>query len=316
MKFLKYTSLLFLSLFGLEVRAQQIPQYTQYLFNNFGINPALAGSEECITGRLAYRTQWVGFDGAPQTIHANAHGRLEPKVSGPSTGFHGIGGKVTSDVTGPLSRTMVSGAYAYHLPVWRNIKASLGIFAGIQQVRFDANKAELSDFDDPLINDSRAALVYPDITPGLWVYSDEFYAGLTVAQLANNPLKGLGEDSKLVPHYYLTGGKSFEMQGNKDFSIIPSTLIRFSPMTSPSFDLNLLVEYQEKVGVGLSYRNIDAVAAMFRFDLLKYFFVGYSFDFTTSKIRMNSSNTHEVTIGFNVCPSEEGPMNKTCPAYY
>ncbi len=87
-------------------------------------------------------------------------------------------------------------------------------------------------------------------------------------------------------------------------------------MTSPALDLNALVEYKGKVGAGISYRNIDAVAGLIRFDLLKYFFLGYSFDLTTSKLRTNSSNTHEVTIGFKACPDEGGGINKVCPAYY
>ena len=311
-------SLFFLALiFGVpESEGQQLPQYTQYVFNNFGINPALAGSEECITGRLSFRSQWVGFEGAPQTLHANAHARVPRRIKGPNVGYHGVGGKVTNDVTGPLSKTMVYGAYAYHVPLYREWKASLGIFAGIQQVRLNVNKVTLSDGNDPLINDSRSAIVYPDISPGIWASNGKSFVGLTVAQIGNNPLKGLGDDAKLVPHYLLTGGHKFMMGPNDNFALIPSTLLKFSPMTSPAIDLNFLVDYKGEVAAGLSYRNIDAVAAMIRFDLLKYFFLGYSFDLTTSKLRVNSSNTHEITLGFKACPGESGPVNTTCPAYY
>ncbi len=302
--------------FALAGKAQQLPQYSQYTFNNFAINPAVAGSKKCLTGRLAFRSQWVGFDGAPQTLHANAHGRIERKVKGPNVGHHGIGGKVTNDVTGPMSRTMIYAAYAYHLQLMPKLKASLGLYAGIQQVRLDVNKVKLSDQDDPLINNSRSTLAYPDVMPGLWIHNDKFYAGLSVAQLSNNPLKGLGDDSKLVPHYMLTGGRKFQLGSDDQFTFIPSTLIKFSPMTSPAFDLNLLVEYQGKVAAGLSYRNIDAIAGMVRFDFLKYFFLGYSFDLTTSKIRLNSANTHEATLGFKLCPGKSAPDNTTCPAYY
>lgn len=215
-----------------------------------------------------------------------------------------------------MSRTMVYAAYSYHLQLMPKLKASLGLFAGIQQVRLDVNKVKLSDFDDPLINNSRSVLVYPDVMPGLWVHNEKFYAGLSVAQITNNPLQGLASNSKLVPHYLLTGGRRFEMGASDQFSFIPSTLIKFSPMTSPAFDLNLLVEYKGKVAAGLSYRNIDALAGMVRFDLLKYFFLGYSFDLTTSKIRLNSANTHEATLGFKLCPGKSAPDNTTCPAYY
>ncbi|MFB6258502.1 MAG: type IX secretion system membrane protein PorP/SprF [Flavobacteriales bacterium] len=310
-------SLLLLSFFIISpIWGQQLPQYTQYVFNNFGVNPAVAGNKECITGRIAFRSQWVGFDGAPQTLHANAHTRISRDVKGPNVGFHGVGGKAIADATGPLSRTMVYGAYAYHLPLFRGITASLGIYAGIQQVRLDVNEVTLTNGNDPVVNESRSALVYPDVSPGIWVYTDKVFAGLTIAQLANNSLSGLGEGSKLVPHYMLTGGKKFLFGSDDEFAFIPSTMIKFSPMTSPSIDLNFLMEYRGQFAAGLSYRNIDAVAAMIRFDLLKYFFLGYSFDLTTSKIRVNSANTHEVTLGFKACPGKSAPINTTCPAYY
>lgn len=307
---------LLLLLFCGTNKGQQLPQYSQYLFNNFGVNPAVAGSKECVDGRLGYRTQWVGFEGAPRTLHANAHGRIERNVKGPSVGHHGIGGRVINDGTGPLSRTMIQLAYAYHIPIHRDLKLSAGIFAGVQQIRLNVNRVKLSDADDPLINDSRSVLLYPDLSPGVWLYNEELYAGLTVDQVVSNPLRGLGDDAGLIPHFSLTGGKKFEI-GDGSYTFIPSTMIRFSPNTSPSVDLNLLLDYEGKVSAGLSYRNVDAIAAMLRVDLLKYFFFAYSFDMTTSKIRLNSANTHEVTLGFNICPGDGGgPMNETCPAYY
>lgn len=296
--------------------AQQIPQFSQYIFNNFRINPGIAGSQECLDGRLAYRNQWVDFEGAPETFHGNLHWRIERDAQGPEVGHHGIGFKVTSDRTGPLSRTMAYGAYAYHVSLSRELKASFGVFAGIQQVRLNVNEVSLSDFNDPLINESRNVLLYPDISPGIWIYTDDLFAGLTVKQAVQNSFKALGDEAKLTPHYYLTAGKKIQSEAYDDFAFLPSTMIRFSPMTPPSIDLNLLVEYQGEVAAGLSYRNTDAVAAMLRFNLLKYFFVGYSFDLTTSKVRLNSANTHEITLGFNICEGAGGAINEVCPAYY
>ena len=37
--------------------AQQTAQYTQNVFNMFAINPAVAGSKDCIDVRLGYRQQ-------------------------------------------------------------------------------------------------------------------------------------------------------------------------------------------------------------------------------------------------------------------
>ena len=61
--------------------AQQIAQYTQYVFNHFSVNPAVAGSKDCLDVRLGFRKQWIGFPGAPTTGWASLHGYIRPKRS-------------------------------------------------------------------------------------------------------------------------------------------------------------------------------------------------------------------------------------------
>ncbi|MFT4971293.1 MAG: hypothetical protein ACI9JY_000491, partial [Saprospiraceae bacterium] len=54
--------------------AQQYPLFTNYIMNEYGFNPALAGKDPYIDTRLTYRTQWVGIEDAPKTqiITANS----------------------------------------------------------------------------------------------------------------------------------------------------------------------------------------------------------------------------------------------------
>lgn len=67
---------------GFFSRAQQIAQYSQWSFNQFAINPALAGIKNCLDVRTAYRLQWAGFEGAPEsglfTINAPLNKKEKP----------------------------------------------------------------------------------------------------------------------------------------------------------------------------------------------------------------------------------------------
>jgi hypothetical protein len=49
------------------LKAQQKPQYTQYILNNYIINPAVTGIENYIDVKAATRQQWTGLQNAPQT---------------------------------------------------------------------------------------------------------------------------------------------------------------------------------------------------------------------------------------------------------
>jgi len=301
-----------LLLLALPTQGQQIAQYTQYLFNHYQINPAVAGSKPCVDMKLGYRRQWVGFEGAPTSAFANVTGRIKSKRPVINRGFHGVGAFVESDETGPTARTILYLSYAYHVPISPDVRFSAGLYAGIQQYRFDQNFVTVQDFADPALMGSGSTVIAPDVGPGIWLYSDEFYAGLSVRQMLANRIKVFGDDSNLSAHYALTAGRRFST--SKYVSWIPSTLIKFAPSSVPAIDVNLMVDFYNQFSIGASWRNTDAVAAYARFNFLKYFTLGYSFDFTTSRIRFDSANTHEVMIGIYACPSSKGGPT-LCPAY-
>ena len=86
-------TILFISLitlcFGVS-KAQQVPQFSQNMFNKLANNPAIAGSSESINATVLHRSQWMGFDGAPTTLNLS--------VDGPFEVLHGgIGLNIVSD---------------------------------------------------------------------------------------------------------------------------------------------------------------------------------------------------------------------------
>ena len=117
--------------------AQQTPQYSHYLFNQFALNPAVAGSKKCMDIRFGYRTQWRGFEGAPNTAIASLNGPMGIK----NKRFiqkqnNGIGGLIENDTADPLGITKLLVAYSYHFPITRDRFIALGMFAGLTQFFF------------------------------------------------------------------------------------------------------------------------------------------------------------------------------------
>lgn len=293
-------------------KSQQIAQFTQYNFNLFGLNPAIAGTKECIDMRLGYRTQWVGFEGAPKTSFANFHTRIFKKRSY-SKGKHGIGAMAESDQMGPTANTTLMFAYAYHLPLNHKLWLSAGLFAGFQQYRFNASYVTLDNYNDDAIGGSGSTFLYPDISPGLWLYNEDMYVGLSMRHMLSNNIKNVGTNqTKLAQHYILVAGKRFKAEDG--ITYIPSASVKFVPMSNPAIDLTLTMDYMNRIQMAASWRNTDAIAGMIKFNFLKYFTLGYSFDFTTSKIRVASANTHEIILGIYACPSS-AKSSYDCPAY-
>ncbi|MCX6210220.1 MAG: PorP/SprF family type IX secretion system membrane protein, partial [Bacteroidetes bacterium] len=124
------------SIVSLSVFAQQRPHYSQYIMNNFIINPAVAGIENYWDMKAAHRQQWVGLQGAPTTTYVTIHGPLRKSEYGretPTT-IHangenprgsdywdsytkaephlGFGATFVNDKTGPISTNTASASLA------------------------------------------------------------------------------------------------------------------------------------------------------------------------------------------------------------
>ena len=230
------------------VSAQQRAQSSQYMVNQFLLNPALAGSEEYADLRAGYRNQWLGLKGGPVTFYATAHmpvrmqsdSRLgRHKTQRTNRGWHGIGANIYNDITGPTARTGFALAYAYHLPLSSAVKMSLEAFAGFQQFRINGDDFILHDEKDNVLNGKQTSIV-PDMSLGAWFYSKESYLGLTMGQVLQSKLDiaavDNGSASKLVHHYYVTAGHRFHI--SHDLDIVPSFMLKAVQPAPVSVDLN------------------------------------------------------------------------------
>src|ERR1700710_1772255 len=60
-------------LIAASAMAQQKPEYTQYILNQYIINPALTGIENYTDVKISHRHQWVGLQDAPVTTYFTIH---------------------------------------------------------------------------------------------------------------------------------------------------------------------------------------------------------------------------------------------------
>ena len=121
-------------LIGNTTLGQQLPLFSQYLYNKYLINAAVAGSDGYTSISLTAREQWVGYAGAPRTFSFSWQTRMLKKsyilrqtrvkreaFRPKSDGKVGLGGYVFSDKNGLIQRTGFQISYAYH--IWlRKIK--------------------------------------------------------------------------------------------------------------------------------------------------------------------------------------------------
>ena len=130
----RISALFFAICFAVSLSAQQLPQITQYMNNNYVINPAVAGLYDYYQVNTTIRNQWAGIEDGPRTSVISIYGKHNDKV--------GLGGTVYNDVTGPTSRIGGSASYTYGFQLTEKLKLSLALQAGFTQ--FKIIKSNLS----------------------------------------------------------------------------------------------------------------------------------------------------------------------------
>lgn len=309
--------------------AQQKPHYTQYILNNYILNPALTGIENYTDIRLSHRSQWQGIDGAPQTTYLSVHfpvGKDDYRTTATShtppgenprgasywesytsaSPHHGLGAMVVRDKAGFLTRTTASVSYAYHIGISPQTSIAAGFQAGITSVRLDADKINWANLDpnDPAvaINNGLIRKINPEIGAGIWMYSADYFIGGAVQNIVPGKVSFSANSQYgdyYKPHFFMTAGYRFLL--NDDWNIIPSIMAKYISPLPVQPELNLKVQYRDLGWVGGSFRLKDQLggwAAMAGIHLSNFFNVGYAYEVTTSGLQTYSRGTHELVIGF------------------
>ena len=110
----------FVAIYIPEIKAQQDPLLTQYMFNGLLLNPAYAGSRPYWSSTLTFRNQWVGFEGAPKTGIVSLDGPLHSDNMG-------LGALIVHDRVGVSSQNTMVLNYSYSIKLNNVSKFSFGV---------------------------------------------------------------------------------------------------------------------------------------------------------------------------------------------
>lgn len=306
---------------------QQVPQFSQYLRNQFMVNPGAAGVYDFTDITLSGRWQWVGFGDEPRTAYLSgstvlgkAKQRYNPAFRG-SQGLvrnpeiktgkmkHAVGGQLLADQYGAFRRLNIAGVYAIHIPVSRNYNLSFGTRLGLSNNSFLQDKAVVlntldpfttyaggdAEYDQFIANQSNRYIM--DIGAGLYFYSNKMFVGVSADHLSKDLVNfGSGTANfNTQIHFNMTAGVKIPV--SEDISITPAVLVKNMRPAPFSIEGSLMAEYKEWMWFGFSYRNADALIGMFGLNISRRFKLGYSYDFSVSRMNKVSSGGHEVVLG-------------------
>ncbi|KKT72080.1 MAG: hypothetical protein A2281_11190 [Bacteroidetes bacterium RIFOXYA12_FULL_38_20] len=297
MKWIKYILPLFLLIGVHKVNAQQMQMYSQYMFNDFVVNPAVCGTHEYFQARLNNRYQWIGIVDQPRTYILSIYGPHKTKDMG-------FGGFVYNDVTGPTSRTGVQGAYAKNIRIKNDMRLSFGLSAGLLQFKIDGSKITWHDEGD-LVGEAMYVDYIPDANFGMYLYTKSYWAGFSANQLLFSKVKlynNVSDESltngginRIMHHFYLMGGYKYKI--NEEFTLEPSLLVKKMAPTPYEFEITVKGIYQDMVWLGASFRTHEkSMPIMIGYNYENQMYFGYCYDLIFSDLKNYTSGTHEIMV--------------------
>ncbi len=301
-----FTLLFFIGL-SFTLQAQQAPQYSLYMLNQYQFNPAYAGLDNSLSITGVFRKQWVDLPGSPTQQNLNVHMPLYILRGG-------FGINVENENLGAERNTSAMLSYNYWIPVNKKSLLTMGLGAGIVQKSLVGSKLIAPDglyegttftHNDGNIPTSIATAIAPTLSAGIYYQSPIFEIGLSANNLLGTSITY--EENELTniildQNYFLTFALNLELTST--LTVHPSFFAK-SNIDQTQLEISTILKYNDNIFGGASFRgynaeSIDAVVLIGGFKLSEKVTLAYSYDLSLSAVSSVTSGSHEILLNYNL----------------
>ena len=284
------------------------PQFSQYHATPLLIAPSFAGNSLGSRVFLSYRDQWARLPGSYITYSA----AIDNNFYSINSGF---GLVVMRDVAGSarLGTTSVTGLYSYRFNINDDWRIRPGISFAFNQRSLDNAKALYPDrisptgIDPVTIEPPFDPYSFIDASSSVVVYNRQLWLGLCVDHLLRPNISFARLDARAHMQWSQFGGINFPMTNS--IGKVPEviTLNYLFKMAADFRQLDVGINwYRAPLLLGFGWRGLPA-ANYPSYDCLIFTIgmafnnlaVGYSYDFTVSKLGAPTGGSHEITLSFS-----------------
>jgi type IX secretion system PorP/SprF family membrane protein len=280
-------------LIPIGLAGQLKPVTDQYMLNPMSINPAFAGNRGALNIAAFYRQQWVGINGAPETMTlASDAPLLDAKL--------GVGLIIERDKIGVTKETSFNSNYAYKIKVGKG-NLSFGLGAGLITTNTAYSDLVALQPGDEFYQADSKVYVVPDFSFGLYYTLHNYFAGFSIPELLSynfNSDKNKYSPKALPGQYYYLFNTGYLIEINSKIKFLPSTLISFSPNEKILYDINAHFNFMDKLWAGISYRNNRSIAGLFQYQINNQLRVAYSYNVDFGKLSTYSNGSHEIMLRY------------------
>ena len=301
----KYFYILLFSVLGIEGYGQNYPQFTQYVFNQFYLNPGSTGQSNRAQIQASVRSQYTGyisdFDAGGSNLNSVFSVDMPmAKLKG------GIGIYLANNQFSKIqSKTELQMAYAYHKKIRSNV-IGFGVSVGSNNLKLYGENYRPRDINDPLIPNTTINSFSPNINTGIYLSNPSYNIGLSVKNLLEPSYKiNDATNSYREKRAYIVSGR-YDLGVTYTLDISPMFIVK-SDLKTVSTEIGALATYNQQFLGGINYRWQDAASVIvggnFLHNTIK---LGYSIDIINFGLAAKSNTSHEVFLRYSLVPPRYG----------
>ena len=292
---------------GATLIAQSDVQFSAPYYNQFRINPAVAGMYEELDLTAVYRKQWAGINESPTVQNISAHIPFDILRGG-------IGINIYNQSSGAERWTTARLGYAYHIKFDEATQLNIGGAIGFINSSIDGSKLRTpdgtyingafnhADPDLPLTKVSSRNIV-GDV--GAYFVADRWKASVSVLNLFGGNLEfDSGFLSAIQDKRTLNGFLAYNLDLTEGIRVIPHVYMK-SDFNRTQTEIHAMIRYNDNLIVGGGLRgydsnSLDAFIATVGVELKSGVTLLYAYDNTLSTLNAISSGSHEFVIKYNI----------------
>lgn len=299
---MKLAGVFLLCIFYLSAVSQQLPQYTQYMINKYGQNPAYGGLERSLSVFTSFRDQNDAFPGNPQTFYAG--------TDMPFYLWNGaLGFTFYNQKTGAFSNTdlkfsynYVTGTRAGFLSFGARVGVNFLSVNGSSILTPDGNYEGVINHNDPVLDPAAFNGLGLSWEAGAYFMGSRVEGGLVVHDLPTHSY-GVG-DASYSKAFSVSLFGQYKITILDNIKLYPSMMVRADAAVVQT-DIGCVGYYRDEIIGGLNFRgfspgSIDALGIIVGTGIGKNYRLIYSYDIGLSGLRKYHQGSHEITLSYNL----------------
>lgn len=292
--------------------AQNTKNFTplnMYTRNTLLVNPAYSGARESMSATLMHGVNWPESFGAIFGDGFKAGRTFSGTFDFPFKERNAVAGSFIYNSYGVNTHLAFYGHYSFRIVTGLG-KLHFGLRAGYNHYSRNLRDAVFRDQGDPMqfVEQRRG---FPNFGAGVYWYSTNYYAGLSVPDFFFPPKGSESFDGDPANYNYtLIGGYLFRF--SDDFKLKPSAMFMYSLKAPLAYHINLsLITFQDRIWLSTGYKS-KGIVIMGEYQHSSQWRFGAAWEFPTGGVRTFVNGSFELLIRYDF--SYE--LRAVSPAYF